>query len=126
MIYIFENGKGVKIPMSVYVSKSRRKKITGAYSSASPIVGAFYDEGKPFEIFLRSDMGRGMLISSKDVEVKSTRTSSGKQIMQLSKKNAKLELATDRIAFLGADVSKFRKHTLPSTGSIVNQISFNF
>ena len=33
MIYIFENGKGVRIPMSAYEAKSRRRKISGAYSS---------------------------------------------------------------------------------------------
>ena len=27
MIYIFENGKGVRVPMSVYEAKTRRKKI---------------------------------------------------------------------------------------------------
>ena len=94
--------------------------------SAGYYFGGWHDDGKPFEIFLRSDMGRGMLISTKDIELKATRGASGKQIMQLSKKNAKVELATDRIAFLGADVTKFRKHSLPSTGSVVNQISFNF
>ena len=126
MVYIFENGKGVRIPMSAYEAKSKRKKITGAFSSASPIVGAFYEAGKSIQIFLRSDLGRGMLIDSSKIPEKSNRTSPGQQIMQFSKKSGKLELATDRIAFLGADVTKFKKNVLPSTGSIVNQLTFNF
>ena len=126
MIYIFENGKGVRIPMSAYESKSRRKKITGACSTSSPLVAAFYEKEKPIQIFLRSDMGRGILIKSDLIPEKITRSSSGVQIMQFSKKNGKVEMATDRIASLGADVSKCKKNAIPSTGSILNQISFNF
>ena len=126
MIYIFENGKGVRVPMSVYDAKSKRKKISGAFSSASPIVGAFYEKDKPIQIFIRSDMGRGMLIKSDIIPEKSTRTAAGVQIMQFPKKKGKLELATDRISSLGVDVSKFKKNAIPSTGSIINQITFNF
>jgi DNA gyrase subunit A len=126
LIYIFENGKGVRIPMSAYDSKSKRRKISGACSTASPIIGVFYESEKPIQIFLRSDLGRGLLIKSDLIPEKTTRTSQGVQIMQFSKKNGKLELATDRIDSLGADVSKCKKTAIPSTGSIINQISFNF
>lgn len=126
MVYIFENGKGVRVPMSVYDAKSKRKKISGAFSSASPIVGAFYEKDKPIQIFIRSDMGRGMLIKSDIIPEKSTRTAAGVQIMQFPKKKAKIELATDRINSLGVDISKFKKTAIPSTGSIINQLTFNF
>ena len=126
MIYIFENGKGVRIPMSAYEAKSKRKKITGAYSSASALVAAFYESDKPLQIFIRSDMGRGMLIKTDLIPEKSTRTSSGVQIMQFPKKSGRVELATDRLDSLGADVTKFKKTAIPSTGSIINQITFNF
>jgi DNA gyrase subunit A len=126
LIYIFENGKGVRIPMSAYESKSKRRKISGACSTASPIVGVFYEKEKPIQIFLRSDLGRGLLIKSDLIPEKATRTSQGVQIMQFSKKSGKLDLATDRIDSLGADVSKCKKTAIPSTGSIINQISFNF
>ena len=126
MVYIFENGKGVRIPMEAYDSKSRRKKITGAYSSASPLVAAFYEGDKPIQIFIRSDMGRGILIKSDLIPEKTTRTSSGVQVMQFSKKKGKIDLATDRLTSLGADVSKCKKTAIPSTGSIINQFTFNF
>ena len=126
LIYIFENGKGVRIPMSAYESKTKRKKISGACSTASSIVGVFYEKDKPIQLFLRSDLGRGLLIKSDLIPEKATRTSQGVQIMQFSQKSGKLELATDRIESLGADVSKCKKTAIPSTGSIINQISFNF
>ena len=43
MVFIFENGRGVRVPVSVYQTKSNRRKLTGAYSTASPIVAAFYE-----------------------------------------------------------------------------------
>ena len=124
MVYIFENGKGVKVSMSAYESKSKRRKITGAYSSASPIVGAFYEGDKPIKIFVRSDFGRGLIFTTDQLEPKS-RTAGGNQILSFSKKKGKIDLATDRLEFLGSDQSKFKK-TIPSTGCIINQLTFNF
>ena len=126
VIYIFENGKGVRVPMAAYESKSKRKKISGACSTSSPLVAVFYEKEKPIQIFLRSDMGRGLLIKSDLIPEKTTRTSSGVQLMQFPKKKGKLELATDRIASLGADVSKCKKTSIPSTGTILNQLTFKF
>ena len=126
VIYIFENGKGLKVKMSAYVAKSRRKKITGAYSTESPLVGAIYEEKDPKQIFIRSDAGRGMLIKSTLVPVKSTRTASGVQIMQLPKKGVKVELVTDRIEEFGQDATKCKKNAIPSTGTSLAQLTFNF
>ena len=126
MVYIFENGKGVRVPMSVYESKSRRRKISGAYSSASPLAGAIYEAGKPVNIFIRSDADKGMLIKSNQVPEKSTRTSAGTQIMQLPKKKGKVELVTDRIEELGEDATKCRKLVIPSTGVSISQLTLKF
>ena len=124
MVYIFENGKGSKIKMSAYVSKSRRKKITGAYSSASPIVAAFYVE-KDIKIFVRTDFGRGVVFDTKDLDSRENRGIGGNTILSFSKKKGKVELATDRLSSLGVDVSKF-KRPIPTTGCIINQLTFNF
>ncbi|MBR6918472.1 MAG: topoisomerase IV, partial [Clostridia bacterium] len=42
IVFIFENGKGVKVPLSAYETKANRRRLTGAYSSASPIAGIVY------------------------------------------------------------------------------------
>lgn len=126
MVYIFENGKGVKVSLGVYEAKTRRRKITGAYSTASPLAGAIYEAEKPVNIFIRTDAGRGMLIKSSLVPEKSTRTSQGVQIMKLPKKGVKVDLVTDRIDDIGQDALKCKKLALPSTGSPLDQLSFNF
>ena len=125
-VYIFENGKGVRVNLSAYEAKSRRKKITGAFSSESPLAGVIYEGEKPANIFIRTDAGRGMLIKSSLVPVKATRTAAGVQIMKLPKKGVKVDLATDRIDDIGQDALKCKKLAIPSTGSPLGQLSFNF
>lgn len=126
MIYMFENGKGVRISLGVYDAKSRRKKISGAYSNVSPLAGAVYEGDKPVKIFIRSNTGKGMLIKSDLIPEKSTRTAAGVQIMQLPKKGGKIEFVTDRVEELGEDAAKCRKLAIPSTGVSLGQLTFNF
>ena len=126
IIYIFENGKGIRLSMGVYDAKSRRKKIASAYSDESPLAGAIYEADKPVPIFIRSDAGRGMLIKSTLVPEKATRRASGTLIMKLPKKGVKIDLATDRIEDVGQDAFKCKKIAIPSTGSPLGQLTFNF
>lgn len=126
IVYIFENGKGLRVSMGAYEAKSRRRKISGAYSTASPLAGAVYEGDKPVNMFIRSDAGRGMLIKSSLVPEKNTRTAAGVQIMKLPKKGAKVDLVTDRIDDIGQDALKCKKLALPSTGSPLEQLTFNF
>lgn len=126
MVYVFENGKGVRVSLGAYETKSRRKKITGAFSSESPLAGAVYEGDKPVNIFIRTDGDRGMLIKSSLIPEKSTRTAAGVQIMKLPKKGVKVDLVTDRIDDIGQDALKCKKLAIPSNGSPLGQLTFNF
>ena len=126
MVYIFENGKGLRVNLGVYEAKTRRRKITSAYSSESPLAGAVYEGDKPVNLFIRSDAGRGMLIKSSLIPVKATRTAAGVQIMKLPKKSVKVDLVTDRIDDIGQDALKCKKLALPSNGNLLDQLTFNF
>ena len=126
MVYVFENGKGLRVSLGAYEAKSRRRKITGAYATESPLAGAVYEGDKPINIFIRSDAGRGMLIKSNLIPEKATRTAAGIQIMKLPKKGVKVDLVTDRIDDIGQDALKCKKLALPSNGSLLDQLSFNF
>ncbi|MBR3640275.1 MAG: hypothetical protein IKN50_06685, partial [Clostridia bacterium] len=76
VVFLFENGKGVRIPVSAYETKANRRRLINAYSEAAPIVAAFY-EYEPTEIVLLTNEGRGILISSSLIPTKATRTSAG-------------------------------------------------
>ena len=127
VLYVFENGKGLRVKMESYIAKTRRRKITGACSTESPLVGAIYEGKEAKLVFIRSDNGKGMLIKSNLVPVKSTRTAAGVQIMELPKRgNVKVEIVTDMIDAIGQDALKCRKNALPSTGTSLSQLKFNF
>lgn len=126
MVYVFENGKAVRVSLGAYESKSRRKKISGAYSSESTLAGAVYEGDKPINVFIRNDADRGMLIKSNLIPEKATRTAAGVQIMKFPKKGVKIDLVTDRIDDIGQDALKCKKLAIPSNGSPLAQLTFNF
>ena len=126
VVYIFENGKGVQVKMSAYESKSRRRKISGACSTDSPLVGAIYVSNKPKDIFIRSSQGRALIVSSSKIKLMNTRTAGGVQILKLPKKGAVVDFVTERIADLGEAAKKCKKGDPGSMGSVLSQLSFDF
>ena len=126
VVYIFANGKGAQIKMSSYEAKTRRRKISGACSTDSPLVGAVYVENKPKDIFIRSSQGRALIVSSAKIKVMNTRTAGGVQIIKLPKKGAEVDFVTERIAELGEAAKKCKKGDPGSMGSVLSQLSFDF
>ncbi len=113
-IFIFENGKGVKVPVRAYETKSNRKKLTGAYSTASPIVAIIY-ENEPVDLLIENSAGRGISISSSLIPVKTTRSSSGVALFNL-KKGAKITYVKYGTKFDAEKAAKCRKIKIPATG----------
>lgn len=114
MVFIFENGKGVRVPMSAYRTKSARKKITGAYSDASELVAAFYEK-ESFNILLVSDADKAVMISSKLIPQKTTRTSVGVQLFSLKAKQKLKAAYCELDESFGAEES-YRKIKIPASG----------
>ena len=123
-IFLFENGKGVKIPATAYETKTNRKKLTGAYSSASPIAAVLFEaEGEPFDIFLRNSVDKGILFSSELIPEKTTRSSSGVILFNM-KDGIKITEALHGEQAAKEGYAKCRKNKIPATGiSISEQIS---
>lgn len=117
MVFVFENGKAVRISVSSYETKANRRKLTNAYSDSSPIVGAFYEDS-PIDIMLTSDAGRAIIIKSNLISIKTTRTSQGTQVFTL-KKGQKLISATANIDEKYKNDKKYRKSKLPASGVLV-------
>ena len=116
-VYVFENGKGVRVPASCYETKGNRRKLVNAYSSASPICAVFYEiEKEPFEILLVSDAERAISLKTSLIPIKTTRTSGGVTLMTMKKGN-KLLYATDNIP---ESYSKgYKKLKIPASGTAI-------
>ena len=116
-ILLFANGKGVRIPANVYATKSNRRKLTGAYSDTSACVGIFYiPEGEERDVLLVSDAGRGMILSSALIPLKTTRTSAGVQLITL-KPGQFIEFSSIDFAGLFDSPPKLRKTRIPAAGT---------
>ena len=115
IIYIFENGKGVRVPVSAYDTKGTRRRLTGAYSDASPVVAAIYEE-KPMNLMLMASDGRGIYINSSLIPEKTTRSASGVILMSLKKGQTVTEVHAGEKADAYPGAAKYKKTKIPSPG----------
>ena len=114
-VFLFANGKGVRIPASSYATKTNRRRLTGAYSDASPCIGIFYlAENEERDILLGTDVGKGMILSSALIPLKTTRTSAGVQLVTLKKDSAVIYTGID-FAALFSEPPKLRKLKIPAS-----------
>lgn len=119
-VFIFENGKGVKIPEKAYETSSVRRKLKGIFSTASPIVAVFSEnEKKPYDIMMVSNDNRAIIFKTSLIPTKSTKTSIGVQLMTL-KKNEKIASATAEFDSGSEKIKGCRKLKLPASGSTIN------
>ncbi len=116
-VFIFENGKGVRVPASAYETKGNRRKLINAYSSASPIAGVFYEKEKePYEILLISSADRAIVIKTSLIPIKTTRTSAGVTLMTM-KKGTTISSCSDVIDESYA--KGYRKLKIPASGTVI-------
>lgn len=113
LIFIFANGKGVKVPLPSYETKGNRKKLVAAYSDAAPIVAAIY-ESEPFDLLLGTKSGKGAIINTKLIPIKTTRTSIGSALIAL-KKDDEVKFAEKDFEKQHPDTAGLRKTKIPAT-----------
>ena len=112
MVFIFENGKGVRVPVTAYETKAVRRKLTSAYSDASPVVAILDDtDKKPRDIMLVSSDSRAIVIKTALIPQKNTRTSSGVTLMTLKKGQTLTAVQVDV-----EDSKGYKKTKIPATG----------
>ncbi len=120
-VYVFENGKGVRIPSTTYETKAPRRKLVNVYSDASPIRGIFYEiEKDPFEIIMVSSDDRAIIIKSSLIPIKTTRSSAGVTLMTL-KKGAHISDCRRDFEEIYEDTKGYRKLKIPASGQILNE-----
>jgi len=128
MLFFFANGKAAKVPLSSYETKTRRKRLTGAYSDKSPLVACFQlDEDSEF--LLRSSSGKLLLVHSGAVASKAARDTQGVSVMTL-RKNAVVEAVKPYVEGMLSNEHRFRSRNLPAAGAspkdgdVYEQITF--
>ena len=117
LLFCFENGKVAKVELKSYWTKSNRKKLTNAYSTASPLVKVIHVK-EDTDIVLLSNGGKALAFNSERVALKSTKSTQGVMVMQPTKGS----LVTD--AMLGEecgfkDIKAYRSKNIPAKGSFI-------
>jgi len=115
-VFIFENGKGVRIPAIAYETKTNRKKLTSAFSDVAPVVAIFYETEKT-DVLLVTDAGRGALLSSQLIPQKSTRTSSGSTLLTLRGKQKVTAALSGEAIQRYSNAGKCRKIKIPASAA---------
>ena len=119
MLFVFENGKGVRVPISAYATKTNRKKLTGAYSESSPLAGAEY-LAEPKDVLIVNDAHRAIMVKSELIPEKTTRSSVGVQVMQM-KKNQKVSGIMVDFADKVPNAQNYRKIKIPAASVLLEE-----
>ncbi len=121
VIFVFENGKAVRVPMSEYATQGARKKLKKAYSDASPIVGIIYEKSDDYFMIINSE-SKAILIRPSLIPRKTTRTSIGTTVFAMNlKKNQKItDVITDYEDKYPDAKERYRKIKIPATGVLMS------
>ena len=114
LVFIFANGKGVRVSVSNYEITGNRRKLTSAFSKTSPIVAAFYEKA-PMDIMLVSSDNRAIVIKSSLIPLMATRTSGGSTLMSLKKGHTLVSATTD-LSKIPENAPSLKKIKIPATG----------
>ena len=115
LFFAFADGKLAKVEMASYATKTKRRKLTGAYSLKSPLVGIAYGEDREF--LLTAAGGRMLLVNTAVLASKSTRDTQGVAVMTLRKKGALVSFAPYQPGTLAGE-HRYRARTLPAAGAL--------
>ncbi len=114
MLFFFNNGKAAKVELVSYETKTKRKKLIGAYYDKTQLV-SMYQVDADGEFLLKTTGGRMLIVNTGAISAKTTKNTQGIQAMTL-KKNHVIVKAVPFTEDLLANSHRFRTKNLPSTG----------
>ncbi|MBP3706151.1 MAG: topoisomerase IV [Clostridia bacterium] len=116
VIFVFDNGRISKVPLSSYVTKTNRKKLIAAYCAKFPLNTVMYFE-KDCDILLKSTNGRMLLLNTASIPLKTTRDNTGIAVMTQKKGQRIFSVEEYKEGMLEND-HRYRTRNLPAAGSL--------
>ena len=121
LLFFFENGKATKVSLKQYETKTKRRRLSNAYTDRSPLVALFtLTEDKEFAM-LSSD-NRMLIFNSALILSKASRNTIGVNAMSLKKK-AKLSSVYEFSDDLIKNPARYRVKNLPAAGAIARDFT---
>ena len=116
MLFFFENGKVARVPLSAYETKTRRRKLVGAYNTASPLADLCFMPAEG-DVLFTSTGGRALVVSSTKISERATRDTVGIAAMSL-KKGAVGQSIAPLSPERAKALSRLTVRSLPAAGGI--------
>ena len=116
LLFAFENGKTAKVPLESYATKTNRKKLTGAYSDKSPLVGLLYmpeDE----EVLFKASSGNMLLVHTGALALKTTRSTQGVAVLKPKKGHRLFSIERYKEGTF-TNPKRYRTSSLPARGAL--------
>lgn len=116
LLFAFENGKAAKVPLESYATKTNRKKLTGAYSDKSPLVGLLYmpeDE----EVLFKASSGNMLLVHTGALALKTTRSTQGVAVLKPKKGHRLFNIERYKDGTF-TNPKRYRTGSLPARGAL--------
>lgn len=116
LLFAFENGKAAKVPLESYATKTNRKKLTGAYSDKSPLVGLLYmpeDE----EVLFKASSGNMLLVHTGALALKTTRSTQGVAVLKPKKGHRLFSIERYKDGTF-TNSKRYRTSSLPARGAL--------
>ncbi len=117
LLFFFQNGKAARVELSAYQTQTRRKKLTGAYSDKSPLVGAFLLR-EDRELAVISSEKRCLVFHTAVLAPKTTRNTQGVAVMTLKPKRQVERVCSLEELSLG-NLARYRAKSLPIMGAVL-------
>ncbi len=124
-LLVFRDRRAVRIDVSSYATKNRRKKIVSAYSDHAPLLaGAYIAEGANPEFGVINNQQKLLVFSASQITQKATRTAQGSLIFTGGKKSQTLDrfLRTGQLAKL-EEPDYYKVKNLPGAGRYIRDSS---
>ena len=117
MLFVCENGKAAKVPLSAYATTSNRRRLTGAYSDKAPLT-AMLALGEDTELALYTNEPRCLLMHTASLTPKTTRSTQGVAVMTIKPKY-RLERVAPAAETGITNPARYRTRTLPAAGALL-------
>lgn len=115
MIFVFDNGRISKVPLSSYQTKTNRKKLIKAYCEKYTLHTVFFVK-QDIELLLKSTNGRMLIVNTASIPSKSTKDNGGIGVMT-QKKGQRILSAEIYTSGTLENEHRYRTRNLPAAGS---------
>ena len=115
MVFIFDNGRISRVPLSSYVTKTNRKKLIKAYCEKHTLHTVLYVK-EDCDLLLQSSNGRMLIVNTASIPAKPTKDNGGIAVMTQKKGQRISDVSVYEKGTLDSE-HRYRTKNLPAAGS---------